>query len=63
MWVIAQQRPSDATQWQLDGVYCNLAPQEFGRQWRWFVDVVAKDADGVVTPVSPPSEVRGFVWQ
>ncbi len=63
MWVIAQQRPSDATQWQLDGVYCNLAPQEFGRQWRWFVDVVAKDANGVLTPVSPPSEVRGFVWQ
>jgi LysM repeat protein len=63
MWVIAQQRPSDATQWQLDGIYCNLAPQEYGRQWRWFVDVVAKDADGAVTPVSPPSEVRGFVWQ
>jgi hypothetical protein len=47
----------------LDGIYCNLAPQEYGRQWRWFVDVVAKDADGAVTPVSPPSEVRGFVWQ
>ena len=62
-WVIAQQRPSNVTLWQLDESLCGLAPLEQGRQWRWYVTVEEKATDGTLTPVSPASELWGFTWQ
>lgn len=63
VWVLAQQRASNVTLWQLDDTLCGLAPFEFGRQWRWYVDVAEKAADGTLTPVSPSSDMWGFAWQ
>lgn len=63
VWVIQQQRPANVTLWQLDDTLCGLAPLEFGRQWRWYVEVVERSVDGALRPVSPPSEVWGFTWQ
>lgn len=63
VWVIAQQRPSNVTLWQLDDSLCGLAPLEFGRQWRWYVNVVERAADGTLTPVSPSSDIWAFTWQ
>lgn len=63
VWVLAQQRPANVTLWQLDDSLCGLAPFEFGRQWRWYVEVAEKAADGTLKPVSPPSEMWGFTWQ
>ncbi|MCS6828674.1 MAG: LysM peptidoglycan-binding domain-containing protein [Caldilinea sp.] len=63
VWVIQQQRPANVTLWRLDDTLCGLAPLEFGRQWRWYVQVVVRGADGALTPVSPPSEIWGFTWQ
>jgi LysM repeat protein len=57
-WVLNQQRPSNRTSWEMDPGLCGLAPQEYGRQWRWYVEVV--DEEGVT--VSPPSETWGFSW-
>jgi LysM repeat protein len=57
-WVLNQQRPSNRTSWEMDPGLCGLAPQEYGRQWRWYVEIV--DEDGVT--VSPPSETWGFSW-
>ena len=63
VWVLAQPRASNVTLWQLDDSLCGLAPFEFGRQWRWFVDVAEKAADGTLTAVSQPSATWGFTWQ
>ncbi|MBW7885360.1 MAG: LysM peptidoglycan-binding domain-containing protein [Caldilineaceae bacterium] len=63
VWVIAQQRPANVTSWNLDNGLCGLASLEFGRQWRWYVDVAEKGPDGTLTPVSQPSEMWGFSWQ
>lgn len=63
VWVIAQQRPSNVTLWQLDDSLCGLAPLEFGRQWRWYVDVAERAVDSTLTPVSPPSDIWAFTWQ
>ncbi|HRW47636.1 MAG TPA: LysM peptidoglycan-binding domain-containing protein [Caldilinea sp.] len=63
VWVLEQQRPSAATSWELDESLCGLAPFEFGRQWRWYVEVVERAADGKLNPVSEPSSVWGFSWQ
>lgn len=60
-WVVAQQRPVTMVEWTLDPALCSLAPQAYGRQWRWWVEVVA-DMEGVLTPVSPPSPLWGFAW-
>ncbi len=57
-WVLNQQRPSNRTSWEMDPGLCGLAPQEYGRQWRWYVEVV--DEEGVT--VSPPSETWSFSW-
>jgi hypothetical protein len=62
MWILEQPRPANVTAWEMDGdALCGLAPQEFGRQWRWYVEVVAQAGDKS-TPVSPPSETWGFTW-
>lgn len=57
-WVLTQQRDSTRTSWEMDGEYCALAPQDLGRQWRWYVEVV--NENGV--PISPPSEIWSFTW-
>jgi LysM repeat protein/predicted RNA-binding Zn-ribbon protein involved in translation (DUF1610 family) len=62
IWVLTQQRPAGTTSWQLDNDLCGLAPTTEGRQWRWYVEVAEKTADGL-QPVSPSSEVWGFAWQ
>ena len=63
VWVIAQQRPSNVTLWQLDDALCGLAPLEYGREWRWYVDVAERSVDGTLTSVSPASELWSFTWQ
>ncbi|MCC9075883.1 LysM peptidoglycan-binding domain-containing protein [Litorilinea aerophila] len=61
-WVLEQPRPYNLTSWEMDEALCGLAPQQYGRQWRWWVEVVAEEGSGY-RPVSPPSEVWGFSWQ
>lgn len=63
VWVLAQPRASNVTLWQLDDSLCGLAPFEYGRQWRWYVDMAEKAADGTLTAVSQPSATWGFTWQ
>jgi LysM repeat protein len=60
-WVLAQPRPSSNTSWDMDGNLCGLAPHEFGRQWRWWVEVVAFEG-GDWAPVSPPSATWSLSW-
>jgi LysM repeat protein len=55
---LLQQRTGQRTNWRMDGAYCNLAPQTFGRRWRWYVQVYADE-----TPVSPPSATWEFTWR
>ncbi len=62
IWVIAQPRPMSTTSWPLDNDLCGLAPSTAGKQWRWYVEVVEKTADGT-QPVSPASSIWGFAWQ
>ncbi len=57
VWVL-EQRQGQRNSWKMDANLCNLAPQEYGRQWRLYVQVF----DGE-TPVSPPSELRKFSWR
>lgn len=57
-WVLHQTRPSNRTSWEMDNDLCGLAPQTYGRQWRWYVDV----ADEEATTVSRPSQTWGFSW-
>lgn len=63
VWVLAQPRPANVTLWQLDDSLCSLAPLDYGRQWRWYVDVAEKAAGDTLNPVSPASPTWGFVWQ
>lgn len=57
-WVLQQDRDRSRTSWDMDSNYCALAPQELGRQWRWYVVVV--DENNV--PVSPRSTIWRFTW-
>ena len=58
VWVLHQVRPSNRTAWDMDNGLCGLAPQAYGRQWRWYVDVVDAEAE----TVSQPSKTWGFSW-
>lgn len=60
-WVLEQWRPSNVTLWDLENGLCSLAPQAYGRQWRWYVEVVEAAGSGW-RPVSPPSAVGQFSW-
>ena len=60
-WILEQWRPANVTQWDLDKGLCGLAPQAFGRQWRWKVEVVEASGNDW-QPVSPPSAIWGFSW-
>lgn len=55
---LLEQRAEQRTNWRMDRAYCDLAPQSFGRRWRWYVQVYAGD-----TPVSPPSATWEFTWR
>lgn len=61
IWILEQWRPANVTLWELDEGLCGLAPQAFGRQWRWYVEVV-EAAGSSWQPVSPPSTIWGFSW-
>ena len=54
-WAVVLRRPQPS--WQLESGLCIQAPQEYNRQWRWYVQVVNGD-----TPVSPPSSIWAFSW-
>lgn len=60
-WILEQWRPSNVTLWDLDEGLCSLAPQAFGRQWRWYIEVV-EAANGSWRAVSSPSQIWGFSW-
>lgn len=55
---LLEQRTGQRTNWQMDNGYCGVAPQTFGRRWRWYVQIFNGD-----TPVSPPSETWEFTWR
>ena len=57
-WVLAQPRPSNRTSWEMDNDLCALAPQAFGRQWLWYVEVVNEQGEAV----SPASDTWRFSW-
>lgn len=61
-WVLAQPRPATTASWEMDPTLCGLAPQAFGRQWRWWVEVV-EEVEGELRPVSLPSVQRKFSWK
>ncbi len=61
VWVLEQLQPANATIWTMDEGLCGLSPQNFGRQWRWYVEVVEPTATAK-TPVSLPSVIWGFSW-
>ncbi len=61
IWVLEQPRPANITSWDMDASLCALAPQEYGRQWRWYVEV-SEEIDGKFVPVSPPSETWSLSW-
>jgi len=61
VWVLEQPRPASATSWDMDGTLCALSPQDFGRKWKWYVEVV-ENVDGGMRAVSPPSETWDFSW-
>ncbi|MEX1020824.1 MAG: LysM peptidoglycan-binding domain-containing protein [Litorilinea sp.] len=60
-WVLAQPRPANLTTWELDNTLCSLAPDEYGRQWRWWVEAT-EAGDGQTQAVSPPSAIWTFIW-
>ena len=55
---LLEQHTEQRTNLVLDSSYCSLASQDFGRRWRWYVQVFNGD-----TPVSPPSQVWEFTWR
>lgn len=59
-WVLAQARPVTETSWEMDPSLCDLAPAEYDRQWRWWVEVI--EENGAQVAVSPPSAVRRLRW-
>lgn len=60
-WVLAQPRPATVNSWDMDTTLCGLAPQAFGREWRWWIEIV-EEVDGELHPVSLPSAQRTFSW-
>lgn len=69
-WVLTEplEEPLKGLSWMVPAWLHGRAPQEFGRTYRWFVQVerVIRDEAGKVIsrqPISPPSEVRTFIWQ
>ena len=61
VWILEQQQPPNATIWRMDEGLCSLAPQNYGRQWRWYVEVVEPVGTGWQS-VSLPSSIWMFSW-
>ena len=57
-WVLQQPILPTRSSWEMDSELCALAPQDLGRRWRWYVEVVDESA----TSVSAPSDIWGFTW-
>ncbi len=57
-WVLEQIQSPNNTAWNMDTGLCALAPQNLGRQWRWYVEIIGVDHQ----PVSLPSPYWGFSW-
>ena len=55
---LLEQRNGQRANWEMNPDYCGMAPQTFGRRWRWYVQVFNGDV-----PVSPPSPVWEFTWR
>ncbi len=57
-WVLQQPVPSSRAAWEMDSDLCALAPQELGRRWQWYVEVI----DAASESVSPASDIWEFTW-
>lgn len=57
-WVLEQIQPPKNTAWTMDNGLCALAPQNLGRQWRWYVEII----DASRNSISSPSSIWGFSW-
>jgi hypothetical protein len=76
-WIQAEPlgEPFQGLSWVVPAWMHGVAPQESGRNYRWYVQVervtrdedgaLARDDDGIAVsmPLSPPSTVRAFSWQ
>jgi hypothetical protein len=62
VWVLEQIQSSSNTIWQMDPSLCGLAPQEFGRKWYWYVEVIEL-ANGARVRLSSPSQSWSFSWR
>jgi LysM repeat protein/predicted RNA-binding Zn-ribbon protein involved in translation (DUF1610 family) len=60
-WVLEQVQSANNTLWSMDNGLCGLAPQEFGRKWYWYVEVVDVST-GARVRASTPSETWAFFW-
>jgi len=61
-WVLEQIQESNNTLWSMDSSLCGLAPQEFGRKWYWYVEVIDPSGGGRVV-ASAPSQTWTFNWK
>lgn len=61
VWVLEQLQAANNTLWPMDPGLCSLAPQEFGRRWYWYVEVV-EHRNGARIRVSEPSQPWTFSW-
>lgn len=62
VWVAQPQRAANVIAWEVDAALCDLPPDTASGEWQWWVEVVA-ETGGAQQPVSPPSEIRSFVWR
>lgn len=62
VWVAQPQRASTVSAWEVDAALCALPPATASGAWQWWVEVVA-GTGAAQEPVSPPSEIRSFVWR
>jgi LysM repeat protein/predicted RNA-binding Zn-ribbon protein involved in translation (DUF1610 family) len=61
IWVLEQIQSVNNTLWKMDPSLCSLAPQEFGRKWYWYVEVIEQAGNGRIS-VSEPSATWAFYW-
>jgi len=62
VWVAQPQRAATVSAWEVDAALCELPPATASGAWQWWVEVVA-GTGAAQAPVSPPSEIRSFVWR
>lgn len=60
VWVLEQPQAANNTLWNMDVGLCSLAPQEFGRRWYWYVQVIDTATGNVAA--SEPSPAWWFSW-